>query len=144
MLQIFLRNYLFLHCNELWPNVELVFSKVKSLECISTIAHLKEDPSMSILQRFDIEEADTKMMLHIFDCCLQGACYIFLLSSDTDVVALVLNFWSTFASHGLQVHYFSQNIINISFFINKSRDIEQHFFILEIIYKLYCILKLSI
>ncbi|XP_033212364.1 uncharacterized protein LOC117169963 [Belonocnema kinseyi] len=102
MLQIFLRKYIFLNCNEIWPGVELVFSTIESYECTSTHAHLKKDPSMSTLQRFDLEEADTKMILHINDCCYEGARNILLLSSDTDILTLALNFWDTFKSNGLQ------------------------------------------
>lgn len=102
-LQIFLRNYILLQSTEVWPGVELVFSTIKSLECISTNSHLKKDPSMSSLQSFDIEEADVKIMLHINDCSIEGKKNILVLSADTDVVVMILNFWNTFLSNGLQV-----------------------------------------
>ena len=106
MLQVFLRNYILINCNSKWPGVEIVFSTLQSLESISTLSHLKNDPAMSMLQRFDIEEADTKIILHVNNCSIEKAEKILVLSCDTDVLTLLLNFWKDFSSNGLQVlHY---------------------------------------
>lgn len=105
MLQVFLRNYILRNCNTKWPGIEVLFSTLQSLECISTLSHLKEDPAMLTLQRFDVEEADTKIVLHVNDCSIQKSGKILVLSNDTDVLILLLNFWNDFASNGLQVFH---------------------------------------
>lgn len=56
-----------------------------------------------MLDRLDIEEADVKIILHIAHCSIEKNDKIYLLSSDTDVLVLAVNYWRTFSDYGLQV-----------------------------------------
>lgn len=64
---------------------------------------MMKHPALQYLQRFDIEEADLKIFIHIFDCCLMKRKKVFILSTDTDVFVSTLNFMSKFAAYGLNV-----------------------------------------
>ncbi|CAD6233747.1 GSCOCG00012298001-RA-CDS [Cotesia congregata] len=79
----------------------LVFSATVKQECISTKSHLEFDPTLPMLQRPDIEEADVKMMIHIAQAASENVKKVLLLSTDTDVLVLSLNYWSMFKSYGL-------------------------------------------
>ena len=103
--QLFITEYILQNAQIIWPEIEVVFSTIKNEECISTKLDFQKNVSSSILQRFDIEEADVKIMLHIAQSSISGNRKILLLSSDTDVLGLALNFWSTFIRYGLKVKY---------------------------------------
>ena len=103
LLQLYLRSFLLKYFSELWPETEVVFSTILLQEAISSKVQYRSNPSLSILQRFDIEEADVKMMGHILDCCQNKIEKIFIFSTDTDILALSLNFLDIFKSNGLKV-----------------------------------------
>lgn len=101
LLQKFLRSYI--EKNEsLFPGVNLMFSTINDMAC--TNSNLDDtDFFFKILNRIDIEEADLKIILHIKHSVMQGFKNVYVLSCDTDVIVLVLYFWTTLHEHGLQV-----------------------------------------
>ena len=89
--------------HSLWPGITLVFSTIASHESIGNDMEMMKHPASQYLQRFDIEEADLKIIIHIFHCCLMKRKKVFILSTDTDVFVLALNFMSKFEAYGLNV-----------------------------------------
>ena len=61
--------------------------------------------SFQILQSDDIEEADSRIIIHIFQSCYEQINKVFVLSSDTDVFVLLRHYWDTFKSKNLQVFF---------------------------------------
>ena len=71
---------------------ELVFSTINESPCTSLNSCVTTDEYLEYLQRFDIEEADVKIMIHIHHAVKKGFKNIYLLSSDMDVIILTLFF----------------------------------------------------
>lgn len=102
LLQTFLRRYIE-NNNRIFSGLEFVFSTINEIPCAS--CNLQESQlCLQNLQRNDIEEADIKIILHVQHAVLQGFKNVYIISSDTDVIVLLLYFWSTFKQHGLQVY----------------------------------------
>ncbi|KAJ8668266.1 hypothetical protein QAD02_009929 [Eretmocerus hayati] len=95
LLQKFLRS--FLQTEEKLSNFELVFSSMNDLPCTSN----NKDLLIDALQCPQIEEADVKMILHVNHAVNHEIKNIYLLSSDTDVIVLVMHFFKTFSLNGL-------------------------------------------
>ena len=124
LLQNFLKKSLL--SEDSFSEYKLVNSTINDDSCISN--DLSTDQSvLQSLQRFDVEEADLKIMIHLYHSIQEGNKNAFIISSDTDVMVLALYFFKTFQQHGLQVKflfmYSFQSILqflfykfNISFF----------------------------
>lgn len=96
LLQKYLRDFI-RYDTTFFCGLELVFSTIN------------ESPSMSInvdlqnLKYDNIEEADVKIIVHIDAAIKQGYTNCYIISSDTDVIVLILYFLKTFKENGLQV-----------------------------------------
>lgn len=101
ILQTYLRNYILQHGDLFWPEVELICSATNAEECQTNLSH--SQLVLDMLQNHDIEEADTRMMLHIMHASNKGHEKIYILSSDTDIVIMALYFLQTFKASGLKV-----------------------------------------
>ena len=104
LLQNFIRNYVFEKSQELWPETEIICSATN--EKICEINHPFNTYKLATLQRNDIEEADSRIILHSFHACTELNRKILVLSSDTDVVVLLLYYWIKFEEQGLQVIFY--------------------------------------
>lgn len=111
LLQKFLRNFILRNGNTLFPGIELVFSATNELCCQTTYL---PDNELRIfkLQNKDIEEADTRIMLHINHAVLEKFTHVFILSTDTDILVLALYFFNKFRENGLKVYKFKKIIVN--------------------------------
>ncbi|KAJ8679187.1 hypothetical protein QAD02_014974 [Eretmocerus hayati] len=96
-LQAFLRNYCLAKAEEIWPGVQVICSATMDLPSESL-----NDSDLKILQNNRIEEADSRLILHVFHACSLGVEKILVKSSDTDIVVLLLHYWSTFEEQGLK------------------------------------------
>ncbi|KAJ8672698.1 hypothetical protein QAD02_003958 [Eretmocerus hayati] len=101
-LQQFLRHHVRIHGPRIWPGTELIFSTLAGEDSMTSMPSLRDNSSLVSLNDHDVEEADVKMMLHIAHCSSEKNKKIYLLSSDTDVLVLALNFWTTFSAGGLE------------------------------------------
>ncbi|KAJ8671942.1 hypothetical protein QAD02_003201 [Eretmocerus hayati] len=102
-LQQFLRHHIRIHGPRIWPGTELIFSTLAGEDSMTSMPSLRGDSPLESLNDHEVEEADVKMMLHIAHCSTEGNKKIYLLSSDTDVLVLALNYWTTFSAKGLEV-----------------------------------------
>ena len=59
--------------------------------------------TLNELQRHNIEEADSRIVVHAMQACKNGESKIVVLSSDTDVVVLLLHYWMKFEEKNLMV-----------------------------------------
>ena len=101
-LQIFLKQYVLKH--EKFKDYDIIFSTVgdgiSNCPCsTSTLNRTLE--SIQILQRFDVEEADVKIIIHTQHAIFEGYKNVYIISSDTDVIVLLLFFWEHFKMQGL-------------------------------------------
>lgn len=101
LLQKYIRTYLIEHGEELWPNAEIILSATDHLQCSSNKEKYRE--YLRRLDRNDIEEADTRIMLHIAHAAESGEKVVFILSCDMDILVLALHFWPQLEKRGLQV-----------------------------------------
>ena len=102
LLQNFLRKSIFEKNSKIWPETQVICSATNAMLCESNLVEITE--TFNILQRPDIEEADSRIILHIFHACKTGKKNILVLSSDTDVCILLLYYWKAFQEMGLQVN----------------------------------------
>ncbi|KAG1696934.1 Alpha-N-acetylgalactosaminidase [Nymphon striatum] len=86
------------HCK----NVQIVASHVfgeQTILCLSAHNNCStEVPELCL----DIEEADARIIPHVLHAVQHGMRRIVVLSSDTDVSILLIYYWATFLSNGLQ------------------------------------------
>lgn len=99
-LQKFLHDYLLKNAANIWPEKNVVCSGTDELMCKATKSN---STCLFMLQRSDIEEADSRIMLHIQHSIIEGSRRIYVVSSDTDVIVLALNFWRQFETAGVKV-----------------------------------------
>ena len=98
-LQMFIRDYV---CKQVDLNqYEIIFSPINDIPCLALNKNLTA--SFEDLQRFDIEEADVKIMVHLNHSAKEGFKNIYSISSDTDVIILTLYFFITFCEKGLEL-----------------------------------------
>ena len=71
------------------------------MPCESNI--LSINSKLDILQRNDIEEADSKIILHACQASSDERYKILVMSSDTDVFVLLMYYWIQFEEQSLQV-----------------------------------------
>ena len=77
----------------MFPGIELIFSATNELSCETTFLPENELRIYS-LQNKDIEEADTRIMLHVSRHAVsEEYTYVFILSTDTDILILGLYFF---------------------------------------------------
>ncbi|KAJ8680645.1 hypothetical protein QAD02_016432 [Eretmocerus hayati] len=96
-LQEFLRDYCLRKAQEIWPRIQIICSGTTDLPCQSS-----KQSDLDILQNDHIEEADSRIILHVFHACSEGTEKILVKSSDTDIVVLLLHYWRTFEEKGLK------------------------------------------
>ena len=106
LLQNFLREYIFHRGQEFWPGIELICSNTNKKLCLSSFP-LESSDRLTSLQRQDIEEADSRIIIHVEHAINEGTQNILVLSSDTDVLVLLLYFWGEFEKKGLKVINFN-------------------------------------
>ena len=69
----------------------MIFNTINEMPCTSY--HVEESESfLQTLQRSDIEEADVKIILHVQHAVSRGFKKTYVISSDTDVIVLLLHF----------------------------------------------------
>ena len=81
--------------------MELVFSTINDSPCTSI--------NLDTLNiQYNIEEADLKIIVHANEAVKRGYTNVYVISSDIDVIVLLLHFFKTFTKNGLQVrnYYF--------------------------------------
>uniref|UniRef100_A0ABD2X8Y1 Uncharacterized protein n=1 Tax=Trichogramma kaykai TaxID=54128 RepID=A0ABD2X8Y1_9HYME len=96
-LQIFLR-----YCvkqNSLYRDFDVVFSTINE-------QHNSDDFTKLIIDR-DIEDADVKTIIHVDDAVKRGFSNVFVASSNSDVIVLLLHFYKHFQNSGVKVRFFS-------------------------------------
>ena len=98
LLQQFLRTYV--QEKKLFSGFELVFSTINSDYCTSTS---NDSDFLDMLQRNDLEEADLKIIIHSNHAVQQKYRNLYVLSSDTDFIVLLLYFFNHFQNNGLQI-----------------------------------------
>ncbi len=70
-------------------NVECQSAKLEEITCVPAL-------------KYNIEEADLRIIPHILHAVQHGAECVFVLSNDTDVLVLCLQFWGLFDQQGLK------------------------------------------
>ena len=105
LLQNFLKHYILK--NEEFQKYDILFSTINDYPSTSSKQN-RCCQSLKNLQRFDIEEADVKIIVHIQHAVSEGHKNIYLISSDTDVLILSLYFWYNFKCQGLEVTIYIQ------------------------------------
>ena len=101
-LQQFVKKSILEHAN---PGVHVVVSgtgisgrtEVESCKAIFNKNEVVQVPVLDI----DIEEADVRLFPHLSHCVTGGITRVVVLCNDTDVLVLLLHFWSTMKAHGL-------------------------------------------
>lgn len=78
---------------------------------------------MTKLQNFKIEEADSRLILHLSHAVQENFKSAFVLSCDTDVLILLLNYYEYFKSLGLQVIYV------LKFKMKEKNSLKKFFFV---------------
>ena len=84
------------------PNVQLVLSGISGQESSDCICI--QQFSVTSLPELDIaiEEADVRIIPHAMHVTTAGTTRLVVLSSDTDVLVLILYYWNLFHNHGLK------------------------------------------
>ncbi|OXU30012.1 hypothetical protein TSAR_009479 [Trichomalopsis sarcophagae] len=77
--------------HDLWPNTIIICSATNEAPCESNLETDLE--TFTLLQRFDIEEADSRIIVHIHQACTEEVTEIFVLSSDTDKSMNLQKLW---------------------------------------------------
>ena len=113
LLQSYLRKFILINKEKYWPNIEILCSATKEEICKSS-SSARDSLSLSNLQNHEIEEADSRMILHIDHAINENIHSIIVLSCDTDVLVLLLNYYEYFSSKGLEV-----SNLNIHYFYNQ-------------------------
>ena len=103
MLEMFLKNFLLKDKTLL--NYKLICSTINNDPCTSNNEDIDQS-FLQTLQRFDIEEADVKIITHLNHSVNEGYKNIFLISGDTDVTVLTSYFFKFFKENGLEVNSF--------------------------------------
>lgn len=103
LLQSFLRSFIFEHKEKYWPNVEILCSATQDELCKSS-NHLRENNTLSSLQNYTIEEADSRIIMHPNHAVDEGYSEIIVITSDTDVFALMVNYFYHLSSRGSKVN----------------------------------------
>lgn len=104
LLQNYLRSYILLYGKFIWPNVELICSGTIDHSCQSNFSEHEDSQRLHPLQRKDIEEADTRILVHVHHAVVAYKCvHVFILTTDTDILVLALHFFHGFQNSGLQV-----------------------------------------
>ena len=91
---------------------DVLFSTINKHPCLASKS-IRLPESLEELQRFDIEEADVKIIIHINHAVLEGYKKVYLLSPDTDVIVLSLYSWENFEKQGLQVKIYTTSYITL-------------------------------
>ena len=65
----------------------------------------------------DVEEADSRLIIHVLDSAKAGITRTVLLSNDTDVLILALHHWHIFHAHGLEELWMRGGVGNTARFI---------------------------
>lgn len=91
---------------------DVIFSSMNDIPVSSNKPNL--DDSYLNVQCSNIEEADVKIVVHVNHAVKKGYTNVYVISSDTDVIVLMLYFFKTFQENGLQV------FINFSLKLNCS------------------------
>ncbi|KAG1682452.1 Solute carrier family 22 member 2 [Nymphon striatum] len=101
-LQLLLHEYVIAEATVSSKNVQIVASHVfgeQTILCLSAHNNCStEVPELCL----DIEEADARIIPHVLHAVQHGMRRIVVLSSDTDVSILLIYYWATFLSNGLQ------------------------------------------
>ena len=90
LLQNFIRKVVLEKSDILWPNTVVICSATNEASCSSNL--LIDSHALDLLQRNDIEEADSRIIVHISQACTNSRTKILVLSSDTDVFVLLLHY----------------------------------------------------
>lgn len=102
LLQCFLKSFIFIYGKFVWPGIELVCSSTD--EIMSETNVVANSDSQTSLQRRDIEEPETRIILHVNQAVVYGRfTHIFILTRDTDSLVLGMYFFHRFQNSGLQV-----------------------------------------
>lgn len=115
LLQKFLRKFILQNSDKYWINNTVICSATNETLCQSNLE--TDSETFALLQRPDIEEADSRIILHIYQACREGTTNVVVLSSDTDVVVLLMYYWSTFKAMKLQVSVIRFQLINKNLFL---------------------------
>lgn len=101
-LQNYLKKYIFIRAADFCSNCEIVASAANSRKCETTL-RISESESLADLQRFEIEEADNRIIIHVQHAVKEKYEKIYVLSNDSDVVVSLMYYWEIFKNNGLKV-----------------------------------------
>lgn len=94
---------MFENCSKIWPVVFIICSAKPELPCESNDSNKSKYDE---LQRKDIEKVDSRIILHIFQVSQENIQKVVVLSSDIDVVVLLLYYWKNFKEKNFNVKKF--------------------------------------
>lgn len=89
-----------MHSKKIWPNIQLVFSTANDKPCES-LNSTDLPINLHHLETNEIEEADIRIIMHIDHAIGASFNNIIVLSTDTDVLVLLVYYWNHFYLHGL-------------------------------------------
>lgn len=122
LLQSYLRQYILCHKNEYWPNIEVICSATGEELCMTSEKTRRVETLLN-LQNHDIEEADSRIILHVNHAIDEKFCNIFVMSCDIDVFVLLVHYYHEFSSNGLEVNIkTSCKVQNIGHKVAKSLE----------------------